>query len=360
MTAAEKSAPTVRRTVAPSAGIAAALILIGVAFAVPPLFGWHVNALGRAPLSARWDPRVGRGTVPAVALALAAARWAPTLAVSLRWSRLLLGAFAASLLWAASLAMVDGTRGIGGILGNSGEYLQTAHRVHDVPTLLHGFVSRIPLTSHDNWPTHVAGHPPGALLFFVLLVHLGVGSGLAAGWTVVVITSSTAPAVLITLRRLGAEQQARHAAPFLVFGPSAIWLAVSADAMFAAVAAWGLCCLALAATSAGPSRRSAWSLLSGVVLGYCCFLSYGLPLLAVLAAAIVVLTRQPRVLLAGGVGVLAVVAAFALGGFTWWHAYPVLRSRYYAGIADRRPASYWLWGDLAARASAPAQCSAPR
>ena len=38
------------------------------------------------------------------------------------------------------------------------------------------YISRIPVDAPpDNWPVHVAGHPPGALTFFVLLVRLGLG-----------------------------------------------------------------------------------------------------------------------------------------------------------------------------------------
>ena len=51
-------------------------------------------------------------------------------------------------------------------------------QVGDVGTLLDTYVSRIPYAADDNWPTHVAGHPPGTLLFFVGLV----SSGSAATW----------------------------------------------------------------------------------------------------------------------------------------------------------------------------------
>ncbi|MEZ5095074.1 MAG: hypothetical protein R2731_02465 [Nocardioides sp.] len=47
---------------------------------------------------------------------------------------------------------------------------------------------------------------------------------------------------------------------------------------------------------------------------------------------------------------LAVVLAFAAAGFAWWEALPVLHQRYWAGVARVRPASYWLWGNLAALA----------
>ena len=45
---------------------------------------------------------------------------------------------------------------------------------------------------------------------------------------------------------------------------------------------------------------------------------------------------------------LLVVLGFAAAGFAWWEAYPVLTQRYWEGIASERPASYWMWGNLAA------------
>ena len=120
----------------------------------------------------------------------------------------------------------------------------TARATTDLPATLAEYVSRIPVDSPGQWPVHVAGHPPGALTFFVVLDRLGLGSGLAAGLVVTLIAASTAVAVLLTMRVLGAESHARLAAPFLVIGPAAIWQCVSADAMFAAWAAWGMCALA--------------------------------------------------------------------------------------------------------------------
>ncbi|HSE71130.1 MAG TPA: hypothetical protein VLA97_10265, partial [Nocardioidaceae bacterium] len=137
---------------------------------------------------------------------------------------------------------------------------------------------------------------------------------------------------------------ARRALPFLVLGPAAIWQSVSADAMFASVAAWGLAALALAATR----RRVGWALLAGGLLGYTVMLSYGLPLLGVLALAVLVVARSWFPLPFAAAAAVAVVMAFAAFGFAWWDALPVLHSRYWDGIAHRRPTTYWLWGDLAA------------
>ena len=153
-------------------------------------------------------------------------------------------------------------------------------------------------------------------------------------------------AVLVTVRVLGGETMARRAAPFLVFAPAAVWQAVSADAMFAAVAAWGLAALALAAT-----RRSVgWSLLAGLLLGGCVMLSYGLLLLGILALTVLVLGRSWLPLPIAAAAALAVVGAFAALGFSYLEALPALRDRYLEGVGGRRPANYWTWGALAALA----------
>jgi hypothetical protein len=262
---------------------------------------------------------------------------------------LLLAAFGGALAWMLSLATVDGWDGLGVILDTQYEYLRTARAVTDVGALLWDYIAHIPLDSVDNWPVHIAGHPPGALLFFVLLVRLGLGGGLAAGLAITVIAATTPVAVLLALRRLGAETGARRAAPFLVLGPAAIWMSVSADAMFGAFAAWGLCALAFAAT-ARRWAMVAWAVLAGLLLGYCVMLSYGLPLLGVLAVAILVITRRWAPLFWAAGAAAAVVLAFAAAGFIWWDAYPVLVERYWAGVASNRPFAYWVWANLAALA----------
>jgi hypothetical protein len=329
---------------APAWGLAAAVVLLVLAGVVPPATGWGVHARSFPPLHAQWLPRVGPGTLPAVAAAVVGVLWAGQAARRLPWPVLLAVTWLAGMTWMLSLALVDGLDGVGRILDTRPESLQTARATTDVSATLHEYVSRIPFSHPHNWPVHVAGHPPGALLFFVLLVRLGLGSGLGAGLVVTALAATTPLAVLVTLRALSQEREARLALPFLVLGPAAIWQSVSADAMFAAVAAWGTATLAL-----GAVRRSAgWSLLAGVLLGYCVMLSYGLPLLAVLALAVLAAARSWFPLPFAAAAALGVVLAFAATGFAWWEALPVLRERYWAGVASDRPTAYWLWGDLAA------------
>lgn len=342
------------RVRAPWVGLSVALLLVAVAFAAPPLTGWEVWPRAPRsvvphevpPLHGWWEPKLlGPGTLPTLAIALLGWRFGPSLAERLSWGRLLLTSYAAALAWLLALALVDGTDGLSRALGDRYEYLPSARDVTDVHALLQGYVDRIPIDSPHAWPTHPAGHPPGALLFFVLLVRSHLGGDLAAGLVVTVLAATTAVAVLVCLRALGAEPAARRAAPFLVLTPAAVFMAVSADALFGAVAAWGLACLALATTG---RHRVAWSVLAGLLLGWCVMSSYGLTLLGILAVAVLGLGRSWRPLPLAAGAALAVVLGCAALGFAWWEAFPVLRERYWAGIAADRPAAYWLWGDLAA------------
>ncbi len=182
----------------------------------------------------------------------------------------------------------------------------------------------------------------------VALVRIGLGGDLAAALVVVAIAATIPLATMTVLRVLGAEPMARLAAPFLVLTPAAVFLAVSADALFAAFAAWGLAALAWAATATGRGALVGWGVLAGLLLGWCVMSSYGLPLLGLLALAVLRLARCWWPLPVAAFAALGVVVGFAAFGFAWWEAYPVLVDRYWDGIAATRPASYWLWGNLGA------------
>ncbi|WP_372729664.1 hypothetical protein [Nocardioides sp.] len=335
-------------------GLVTGLVLIAAAIAVPPLAEWDVQArVGDGdqfpPLHGYWRPNVGSLSLPAILLALLAVRYAPDWAERLSWRRLLLASYVVGLGWLLVLALVDGEAGLTRVLGNPYEYLETARATTDVPAMLREYVDRIPYAHPDNWVTHVAGHPPGALLFFVGLVKLGLGGDLAAALVVTAIAATTPLAVLVTLRALDRELLARRAAPFLVLGPAAVFTAVSADALFAAVTTWGLAALALAATGWRTRRRLVgWSVLAGLLLGTAVMMSYGLPLIGLVAVAILVAAGcgYPLPIAAASAGV--VVGGFAVAGFAWWEAFPVLSERYWDGAAADRPAAYWLWGNLAA------------
>ncbi|KQY62505.1 hypothetical protein [Nocardioides sp. Root140] len=333
--------------VAPWLGLAAGLVLVAAAILAPLLTGWEVHSRfsapeGFPPWQGWLDPRVGPGTLPALVIAALVVTRGASLAQRLPFARLAVATFLASLAWLVSLATIDGTSGISGVLGEPNEYLETARSVHDVPVFLGEFVDRVPLDAADNWPVHVSGHPPGMTLFFVFLARIGLGGDLAAGLVVTVLAATIVPAVLVTLRALDADEVGRRAAPYLVLTPAALLLAVSADAVMAAVAAWGLAALALAA-----SRSLWWSVPSGLLLGSLVLLSYGLGLFGCLALAVLFTARSWRPLLPTALVALAVPLSLAPFGYWWPEGFTVLRERYWDGVASLRPASYWLWADLA-------------
>ena len=347
--------PAARSNRAPWVGLGVALLLIGAAIAVPPLAHWSVHASLHpvrpfAPLAGYVEARVGPGTPVAVVVAAVGVWQGFALAARLRWRWLLVTTYAVTVAWTLALAFVDGRSGLTREIVNHNEYLPTARGIHDIPATLRGFVDRIPAGAPGSWETHVAGHPPGALLLFVGLVSLGLGGAFASALTITLIGCTTPVAVLVTLRCLGAQDVARRVAPFLVLAPAAIWVAVSADGVFAAVAASGLAAVAAATVSKGRTGTWSWGLLGGLLLGCCLLLSYGLVLLAPLVLAVLLAGRSWRPLPSVALGAVAPVLVLAAYGFRLWEAYPVLNDRYWAGIAAGRPAAYWFWGDLAALA----------
>jgi len=152
--------------------------------------------------------------------------------------------------WRGSLALIDGWhRGIAVRLTTSNEYLQVIDRFHDIPATLRDFTHHILAHSPDPWPAHIAGHPPAATVTFVLLDRIGLGGGGWAGVWCITVGGTACVAVLVAVRALAGETLARRSAPFLVLAPAAVWMGTSADAYFAAVAAWSVALLALSVTS---------------------------------------------------------------------------------------------------------------
>ncbi|MFJ3135651.1 hypothetical protein ACIPK5_07020 [Streptomyces sp. NPDC086843] len=325
---------------------AAALVLAAVLVGTRIQDRYGTLRVGWPPLVGNWMPHVGPGTPAAIAVAVAVVAYGPALATRLPWRRLLLTVWGGALAWTWSLALADGwSRGVAGRLTTRHEYLQVVDRWQDIPATLRDFHAHILIGTPDNWPAHVAGHPPGATLTFVLLDRIGLGGGGWAGAFVITAGTTAAVAVLVTVRRLADEGLARRAAPFLVLAPAAVWVGTSADGWFAAVAAWALALLALAVTGCRP----AWTGLgSGLLFGLTLYLSYGLTLVAVIAAAVLLLgTRRLRPLPYVAAGFLVVPAVFTALGFDWWEAYRLLVTRYYQGAGGVRPYGYWIWANLA-------------
>jgi hypothetical protein len=334
-----------------------ALALIALAAAV----GHDLNRRGlpivlpSPPLLAYWNPHVGWGTPLALLCVLAGLhlqRATPTLS----WRRLLLCGWLLNLAWMISLTLVDGLqRGWAEVLLNPNEYLHDLPRITDPVIFLATFTDYIAFSdSVDDttaWTTHVAGHPPLATLVFWTLARIGLGGGFWAGALCILVASTVSVALPVVVRELGADAAARRLVPFVALFPGAVWMAVSADGLFAGVAMSGL---ALACIGAARGRLLI-SLAGGVLLGTAVFLSYGLILFGLVALVPFVLTIRRwgwRASLAPGLvaaaGVIAVAAIHAGFGFHWWTGLIQLRIRYYQGIAAARPFSYFVYANLAA------------
>lgn len=346
---------------------AAGLVLVAAAFVLPRLhlgivsrrhsapdrFGSHAGA---APLFGWFETHVGWGTIPAIVIGLAAVIWGPLVAQRLRWRLLTWATWATACAWAFSLAMIDGwRRGFAGRLTTKDEYLHEVPGITDIPRAVRTFSSRILDFQPHSWTTHVSGHPPGALLTFVWLDRIGLSGGAWAGLLCLLVGSSAAAAILVTLRAVADEATARRAAPFVAVAPTAIWIAVSADGYFAGVAAWGIAVLAVA-VHGGVRRPRLVAAASGLLLGWALFLNYGLTLMALPALAVLVCASDWRpALRALGPAVLAAVAVvivFAAAGFWWFDGYTLVQERYWQGLAGDRPFEYWSWANLAAAACA--------
>ncbi|MFC7547467.1 hypothetical protein [Plantactinospora sp. GCM10030261] len=336
--------------------LAVGLALVAVAAGVGAVLNHHGVRLyaDAAPLYASWQPHVGWGSAPAVALAVAVVAWGPGWAAGAGWRRLLLAGYAAAVAWTLSLALVDGwSAGLTRRLTPQAEYLYEVPRVGSVSDLLAGFAGRILDHQPGSFATHTAGHPPGALLVFVGLDRVGLGGGTWAALACVLVGASVAVSVPVALRALGDEPAARAVLPFLVLLPGAVWIGASADGIFAGVVAAGLALLA---------SRSRWAAVpAGLTLGAALYLSYGFVLVGLLALTVLALRPDRRLVtmtLAGG-GVLAVVTVFTVAGFDWLDGYHLVVRRYYQGWAADRPYGYWVWANLAALVLSAGPVAAP-
>ncbi len=312
------------------------------------LLGGYLLRGGWAPL----DP--GPRMLAPVVLALVVVAAGPAVAARVRFAVLAGGSALVAAGWAVALALTSGAGRLTEPLSVRYEYPFDVPRVGSIGQFLATFTDSVPADAADPWTTHVAGHPPGALLAFVVLDRLGL-AGL--GWDAALCIAGGAlavPAVLLAVRAVADEARARVMAPFLVLAPLALWVATSADAFFAGVSAWGVAGLATAAVSTGW-RRDARALAGGLLLGLALFLSFGLTALGLLALVVVLVHRGRlgwggvvRVLGVGAVGVVVVVAIFAVGGYWWLDGFQAAGGRVRSGpsYADR-PLGFFLFSNLA-------------
>ena len=117
------------------------------------------------------------------------------------------------------------------LLDSRYEYLPLARELEDPGAFVSTFVEQL-----SSRPTHVRGHPPGAVLAFWGLDKV-FATDLRLALAVIAIGALAAPASVVAVRALGDEAQARRVAVFAGLAPAAVWMATSADALFTGVIA---------------------------------------------------------------------------------------------------------------------------
>jgi len=321
---------------------AGCLLLVWVAGLLLERAGSVITYGDAPPFLGHLRVRVSVGTLAAVLVAGLVVVRGPELARSVRWGVLLLGGWAATAGFAVALATTDGWAALTAPLRGVHDYLGVVPLVRaDPAAFLRTFTDRA-----LEYPIHVRGHPPGFPLLLAGMDRVGLGG---AGWVsalVIAVGSSAVVAVAVTVRALaGAPGQdvARRALPAAVLAPAALWVATTADALFAGVLAWGIALLAVASTR---ERAWPWAVAAGVVLGLCPFLSYGLLPMGALALVVGFATKRWLPTVLAGVLVVASAGVWAVAGFWLPDGLAVTHLASSLGRAAERPYLYFAVADL--------------
>jgi hypothetical protein len=255
---------------------------------------------------------------------------------------LLVAAFLASVGWAVAVAIANGFSELVRPVRLPNDYLADVSLIRSPGLFLSTFVEHI-----GRFHQHVRGHPPGMVLILWAMNRVGLdGPGWEAALEILG-GAAMVPAVLVSLREVAGERVARSAAPFVVFAPAVVWIATTADALFAGMAAWGIALVLMSLVRRGRSSDGL-ALAGGVVFGEALFLTYGIVVLAAIPVIVAVRQRRVRPLVVWALGVAGVFAAFAGVGFWWPAGLRATVAQYRAGVSRFRPQSYFWYGDLAA------------
>jgi hypothetical protein len=305
--------------------------------------GFEDLRLGSPPFTGRDDVVIGWRTLVPIVVAVGLILVLPTLVRRLSWRRLLLVVFLLTAVWAVAVNLTRGWDGVTGpMLRVDDEYYLDVPKVGDPGEFLERFTTDI-----DDFVVHVRSHPPGFLLLLWAIASMGLsGPGWAAALCVLG-GAAASPAVLVALRNLAGEDRARRAAPFLVLAPAGLWIASSADALYAGVAAWSVALLVLA-TSDRSRRGDLFAAAAGLAFGAALMFSYGLVLVALVALPVLVARRRVQPALVAACVAAAVIGVFATLGFNYLEGFEVARREVGESVQHTRPFSYFAFSNLAA------------
>lgn len=292
-----------------------------------------------APFLGRYKIRIGVGSILAPAVA-AATLWLTSRGrlARLGWPKIQLFGYAAGLIWAISLALVDGWSGLTKALGSPEEYLGDVRQVGADPL---GYLRHF---TDDAAYHSVAsrGHPPGPVLFLWGLDRIGVDNHIILGFLITAVSVLTIPLVLSAVRDSVGEEAARRYLPVLVLAPYAIWVAVSLDGLVAVLGA-----AAIVAGLRASRRRvrgwpaTGWALLAGLLIGLAALFSYSAPWLGLSLVCVYFARRRAFLNVMSGVGALLPVLGAQLLGFAWADGLVAAETDYASRVAPYRSVLWW-------------------
>lgn len=321
------------------------------------LAGWLVLAaagLALTALAVRWGARLGTASAPflgsyrlkidagtllapavAICVLLASARG---LLDRVRWRLLLAAGYLAALGWALALAVVDGGNGLAAPVTDPDEYLRDVPAVGDRPVdFLAGFVAK-----SAEHAIATRQHPPGPVLLLWALQRLGLHRPVVIGLVLTAIGCLTVPLVLVALRSMCGEASARRLAPLLVLAPYAVWVAVSMDAVTAALCAGMVTAGVLASEQhrRGPPAVG-WAVLAGLLLGVAALFSYAAPWLALSVICVYFVRRRALLNAVTGAAALVPIALVRMAGFVWTDGLTAAQADFSVRVEPTRSAVVW-------------------
>lgn len=306
--------------------------------------------LGAAPLVGVWKWRPGLGTLLPTAVGIVALVALPRIATRARFAVAATFTALGAVAFTLALAAADGWSHVLDPVVHSSEYWANLATLPPAGDMLRHYGTIDFLLKYS---VHAKGHPPAFLLLLKMLSAVGLGHPWVAGALSYLGVAVLPVAVLLTVRSLASEEAARTTAPFLALAPYAVWMGTSADALYTAVAASGVACLALALHTTSLRKRRSLAFGTGTLLGLGLFFTYGLVPFLLLPVIVTVAVRPSRRVAFETVGFAALAAAlvtfgFRAAGFWWFDGVRTTRTFYWWGSAQYRPWRYFLVGNLGA------------
>jgi len=295
-----------------------------------------------APFLGRYGVELGPASLaaPAVAatvLTLAVRGWISRA----RWNFVLTASYVLTFAWTVALAIADGSVGLTRALLADDGYLTDVADVGNDPL---GFLASFTDRSEEHSDA-TRGHPPGPVLLLWAARRIGLTDHLTLGLVITAVGALTVPLVLSAVRGVCGEESARRYLPVLVLAPWAVWLAVGAGGV---VAALGAAMVAVGVYASDTARRG-WSaglggVAAGALLGLAALLSYAAPWLGLSLVCLYFARRRPFLNAATGLGALLPVLAAELAGFGWVDGLMTAQQDYLTRIGPYR--SPWWWSGI--------------